>query len=1041
MKGHRAVEEQGGDVAVATHEPQPQEQSSNAAQAEGLGLGGGAPPTVPSGPVDLDRMLVADRFYSEALPFMEDLATSGGGPVEESPSYAAVVELWDTALQQLDDPVFELLEESLWAAADAAGGDAEVVGETVERARTEALQSATCDPDLQRVVDEAGPLPVDPARFGECIEAEPLPPATSPVPLTRDPLPDLGTCEPPTVDGTVDEAVPSLAGSEHVLELSADELSGLEAAVSLCDALHAEGPPSGLSDRFVDIGLTIGESALGPFLGAFTENLTDALVFDTLGHLGDDALAAALLRRGSTGAAKVPVIGPVISIALAGVDMAESGGPSAWATKQLEEFGKGVTDLGDMLVEIGAAWEAAWEGEGWEALTHSLNANAESASGLGHLCTGLASVSGLLSAVLYVIAFGATLTGVGVAIAAPALALAQALAQAASVLGVVALGLYAQATLFRSLASAVAPVEMYDEQTALLEDSSEALGKSSGGIAGSQLGTAVTKQVADTRDARKREAEVGEGEGPDGVPKGRADADAEIDRAREQVDQHGEALDEHRVRADQHEAEEGRSTGFDVASFLKGVAGHLADGGRDLVDLPSKMRQSADHAKDALDLTRGLKDAPEDEASLGQLVASLRLLGDRTEVHHDDIVAAKDRLAEGEASLAAYLARDVRNDPPGSDHVDTLTRIHAELADRRSDIAEAERQLKTTHDRITEVHEAMKAYEERLQIDLDRSLRGDGSGGLKDLAKKAVELASDALGLTDRVKAEAAEVNDRLWRFAGCTDTTLAIARDTDAGDAGLYVAEHGDEVAAEAEALEEAHDRLERLLAPPPVSLLDPLEQSDTMVEQRDGFLVDQAAAYALGMLEGTAHAGESLLVPEEVITDLTDRADTLDTQVSDSLAANAQARGELSSAEQVEVPDGLMDDLAEANDLAGDHGDLSTQGSVEVPEGDAATDVAAMQQTLGGESDRLDAEQERLAETRKQLTSVREGLNEPLRNVSTDRDALRAAGDEAASEKTAALGDAEAHRGQAEDAADQIASDVGSLGAWAERQQESRR
>ena len=1066
MKGHR-TEVEVCDVDVEVESPAPQEETSNSAAAAELGLegGGGAEPAE-AGMVDLARTVVSDRFYREALPVLTSLAqeptvqalgqdVATDGLEEESPcedlgfeelaDFATLVGLWSQALDDIDDPVFPLLEESLYAAADAAGGELAGLAQVVEDARTEALRTAECDPDRTTVIQDVGLLPVDADRLADVPALGALPEETCPTTEVPAPLPDLGTCDPVTVEGTVSETMPPTPGTDHVLSLDPDEVAGLECAVAFTDELQLEVPPTGLPDRLVDVGTTVAGSAIGPFFSSFGQEFTNSLVFDTVGRLGDDILAAKLLQKGATGASKIPAIGPTIAVVLAFVDVVGEGGARPWAQKQVDEFAKGGTDLRDAFVELGAAWGSLTEGEGWEAATHLLNSYAESNAGLATLCGAVATIAGLLSAVLYVAAFGATLTGFGAAAAPVMIAMAQGLGSVAGVLGVAALAMSAAATMWRALAATIAPVDMYEQQSGLLEDSAEALGKSGGSFAGGQLGGALSTAIGETVEARRQTLEAPEAEGPDGRASGTAAADAEAERLHGEVEEHADRIDEHVERAEGTQEEPGSSPGrgIDVSEFVGRVGGHLRAGIAKSLDVRTQVTEGRDHAQRAFDLARGVADAP-DHRSLGEIQTHLSELGDDKGVKLDDLADAEAQLAAGQETLAAYLARDVRNDPPGRDHVDHLTRLHAQLSEYRADVAEAQRQVEQTQSLIHDTLVILGGEAERLEVDVARAGQQDTTGKtVLDLLLGCIDAAKKIRDRKENERAALAQLTCVVDLSMASMDAVCTIAEDVDAGDAAFYVAEHEQEILADMEALEDTRYRLERLLEPPPMSLQEVEQQGDLMAQERDAYLVDQVAAYALGQFEGAAVAGEGLLLPEGPVQDVQDRAEHLDGQLDDALQDTADAQGLLSAAqaesEAKALPADTMEELAEAQSMAGEHSDVTTQGSApDLPDGDPAQGMSEAGAAMAAEAERLASDQERLTSTQRDVAATRSALDTPIAEVTASRQALTSARDEASAGKASALGDADMHRSEAEGAAESIATDIGALKVYTERQRQ---
>ena len=1064
MKGHRTEVEV---CEVDTAPPQSEQQEgSNQATAEDLGLGSsGGSDTPDLGLVDLDRAAVADALYVEALPVLEDLAGSpqvealGQQPAEQTdgldedvpcedagfedlPAFLSLIDLWHRALSDLDDPVFPLLEESLYAAADAAGGS-EGLAQALASAREEALRTAECDPLQQDVLGDVGRLPVDAAALADLPSLGPLPPETCPVPVPRTELPDLGTCDPVTVVGTVPEALPPMPGAEQILAMDPDGIAGLEASVAFCDELHAEVPPSGIGDRLLDVSGTVLGSAIGPFATSAAQNFGDALVLDTVGRLADDALAARLLASGRVGASKVPLIGPGITIFLAVLGFKD--GPEAWWDDQIKDFVGGGTDLRDAFVELGAAWEALSEGEGWEALTHGLNTWAESSGGLGQLCSGLATVCGLLSAILYVATFALTATGVGVAAAPICLALAQSLASASTALGVAALAMYATSTMWRTLAATVAPVDMYHAQSELLEESSKTLGESGGGFVGDQLGGTLATHAHETYQARHDDPGRGAHEGPDGQPAGEQAGQREIESTQQQVDAHGESVETHAEKAGTAERAPADSKGFDVDAFLTGWGARFREGMGDALNLSKHTAETRAHAEQAYDLAGQARDRPDDR-TLAQLTSAVRLVGDQQGHRRDDLEVANAAVKARRDELDAYLKRDARHDPPNHDHVQTLTELNVSLSEAKREVDRADADIAATKQLLVDTEQLLAGERERLKIDVTREEIGDSSGNATGGVGSAyAELFGvmyggllHALGLSEEAEEEGARLVRCVDQTTGSVVTALQLAQDSEAGNASLYVVEHADEIQADLDALEAAHDRLETLLAPPPIdSLQAPVDAAETMEVERDGYLQDQAAAYVLGVAEGAANAGESLLLPAEAVDALDTRAEGLVSEVDEALDGTERSEQELSEAqgEAVELPGGLMGELGEAERLAGEHGDMvAGGGEVAVPQTDPAEGLQEMDAAMAEQRDRLAADRASLQSTRRDAQATRAALAEPLAAVREDHSRLVEGRDEVAAERTSAEADALAHRGSSEAAADEVATDVGTLQAWAD-------
>jgi len=164
---------------------------------------------------------------------------------------------------------------------------------------------------------------------------------------------------------------------------------------------------------------------------------------------------------------------------------------------------------------------------------------------------------------------------------------------------------------------------------------------------------------------------------------------------------------------------------------------------------------------------------------------------------------------------------------------------------------------------------------------------------------------------------------------------------------------------------------------------------------------------------------------------------AEVCEVDLDRSEAQLSEARGE-----SVELPSGLMQDLGEAQGLASEHGDgVQGGGAVDVPDTDPAAGIDDMQTAMSDEADRLSSDRAALEAARHDAQATRAALAEPVAAVRADHRRLAEGRDEVVAERVCAEADAAAHRSLAEDEADEVVRDVGSLQSWASSREEATR
>lgn len=285
---------------------------------------------------------------------------------------------------------------------------------------------------------------------------------------------------------SVPDQAPEISSFEEMSAISDDQLDAITEQLDHQVSLGEQHGSMGW-DRAGQIFEAFGENFGGGFVQSFVDQGIDALVWDNLGWVADQGLK--LATRGRLG---TPMIGPLIGLVRNPPWTAE-----AWGLGEDSKWESGLEHFSD----ISETWSHMEDAEGIDKVGVFCAAAADLLEGIRDIVDMLATISGTLSALCYVV--GGILILVGLALCwIPGMAtlisvggwLTRAgsiLGRVSSVLGFIALALSALAAVFRTAAAFMVPAEMYAEQLEGVGDAAGEFGNKAGGKAADTLADGV----------------------------------------------------------------------------------------------------------------------------------------------------------------------------------------------------------------------------------------------------------------------------------------------------------------------------------------------------------------------------------------------------------------------------------------------------------------------------------------------------------------------------------------------------------------------
>ncbi len=923
---------------------------------------------------------------------------------------AAFVEL-TAAVARVSDPTGEPVQAAMVAALEAQLDPAQC-DPAEHDALTAVMDAATAEgvcadpaPGRAEVQAEMGPLPVDPVALydltafrespssgGDDADAPTGPDASAPGESPVDaPGDDAPTCEPdapapqePTAARSDDLPVaPSLLAAAATTPADG---ATIEAAAAVAGDAASFGEAGSL-DRVRAVLRTVLASALGPFATEFIRQGLDTLILDSVGRFGDVGLQAGLQALGKVGPSKVPIIGPTVML---GYELWQAVGPRGYWLANGGKFMAAVDQLG----AIGPELRAALAAESTSArLHHEFKAAADFHGAVAGFCEVAAATCGVLAAVSLVGGFLIGFTGAGAAVTPEALAVAKLLADACSLLGLVAIAERGVAAVFEVLAGLAAPVDAYAAQDEAIAGAVESAATASAGFLADKAANKVRTEALRAAAAQPP-SPVGREPSPKADPSPRVAA-AEAARAAlaDEVARRTAALDEH-AAAVERESPPGDLDDQppkappppppDLDAALTAVA-------RLLVLFPESLGQAID---DLVSSSQRLQDVaarnvPVAEAQLW--VDDLSAEVDATAKGHAALTASLDEMThEAATAAAAYrtaAAADQRSGGPPSPEVQALQARHGELLGElnaaRNLLDDLDRDLRALAPELERARAELSAAERARDAGNEQDLEppaddgptpssGNATGGVGSAFKPILDwlyqqIANAGAPQGDMTKLECSldDIVELAPEVEGeCPDP----GEPADEGDAAAsYWSAHGGAIADDVTYLTDAMPRLlTDVVAPPPVDPVDVADQLTTAADAHDEFVhqavtawfLDDSAA-VLGEMDVAADGGGLAEVDGLVV----DHA----TRLRASLDQTSVAKGQLATC-RADVPDADGVDVGAAmgqlQTVLAETGALTTAGAPPVLDGDPFATAAEARAQLDGAEGELDDQATTLTE-----------------------------------------------------------------------------